>query len=231
MLSTRTQGRPTRYYRSSELQFISGPAGTGALGTPGTGQAVFFQAPASFGKPFVTGPARSTAQCLRILCRVRVGCRSASTFCPPLPPSISADANARPGQRNVVYDSTGPFRIGWIDDQKSNPLAKNIIALVVQPGAVDKNGDVVRYFSYNFAKRAANTLSFRMANQLAPRVEVTMIAIDEVPAQRLTTGGGLPKIASALQGKLPDVVKSEMDLEEVESLFRLPGSITKSSEG
>jgi len=220
-------GRPTKYSRSSELQFISGPAGAGGLpGTPGTGQAVFFQAPASFSEaPSVTG---SLDQLLNA-CGYYVEFGSDAAWLPDILPT-AATYRFRlmqmlvPAEKNFVYDTAGPVDLDWIDEQKSNPLAKNIIALVVQPQQVDKNGDVVRYFSYNSREGAVNIPQPPTANQLAPRVEVTMIAIDEVSAQRLTADSSIPpKIAAALQGKFTDVTKSETDLEEVEKSLQTAG--------
>lgn len=229
------------YYKTSELHFITLDASELSAGTQeAVGHAVFFQAPlgfstnyrnlnnlfngrgyfAAFGgdqryRPsFVKGPPRY---------RFRV-----MEFRPP-------------AESNQVFEDGREERIegqpqifdGWYKqslgvgsgdfESHLNPLADNIILLVISPrdslesasGSRDKAySEIAENYSFNSNDTADSFESF--SQQVPPLLRITMIAIDESSAVRYESGSSIPReFAEAVKGRFSSTGRFTKDLKEV----------------
>lgn len=103
-----------------------------------------------------------------------------------------------------------------------NPVADNVIALVIWPrlsSGEDPDGLVLNpnSFDYNSQKDAMSVPQALTANQLAPVVQITMVAISEASASRLDDGTGNPPkiIQDALKNRFADPKNYEADIKAV----------------
>ena len=209
---------PSRYLRKSELAFACGPAGTGSMpGTPGTGQAVFFQAPLSL-------TSKSDHESLDGLLNT-CGFFVSYTTNSAIPQHVKAGSNPRryrlmqtlvPAEDNSIYKSkTGD---SWFSAFTNNayPLADNIVALVLSPqdpasSPPDLTGN------YTYSTRDNTVPQPDNAHQLPPAIKVTMVAIAETAANRLSSGDQEPAaISSSLTGKFSDPANYASDLAQLE---------------
>jgi len=179
---------PGRYIRKSELHFLVGAAGEGGLpGTQGCGQAVFFQAPANK----VSGPEHRSLTGLLNACGFFVLYGSDEPWLPAHVGAQKAQLRYRlmqwvgDSEALKVYAAAGA---GWIPpsvEGEAVPIADNIITLVIWPKEEGEPAapllDDYRYDSRNDTRAVA-------INQLAPMMQVAMVAIDEATAGRLGTG-------------------------------------------
>ncbi len=209
---------PTKYFRRSDLRFVSGPVGTGSLaGTPGTGQAMFFQAPVNYTRQ----PARFS------------GLEGALNACGYFV-QFGSDVAEKPGfvtspdrHRYRLMQMTGPTEAntifsggdGWFADHsgEARAISDNVIALVVRPqDPAASTSDLTSNYSYDTAAAFSGTQPVT-SNQLPPVVAVTVILIDEQSAKRLEAGTAEPSvIRNALAGKFRDPAHYQNDLQTVE---------------
>jgi len=224
---------PTRYLRKSELAYLSAPAGGTLPGTAGTGDALFFQAPASY----TTNDLYKNMESLLNTCGYFVSFTTNSS----LPTHVAASGNANPyryrlmqlltpTEADKIYDSgTGT---AWFNSYTGpnyvRPVADNVIALVIRPqdpAAVPPASSDILTNSYIYDTRA-NTLDSPQpvtAHQLPPVVQVTMVAIDETAAKRLDKNDGSQpsEITAALSGKFQDPSAFDIDLKQLESALNV----------
>jgi uncharacterized protein (TIGR02599 family) len=220
---------PAAYARRSELHFLVGRAGSSPFpGTPGTGQAVCFQAP--------TGITTSTdyAGLNRLLNSYGFYVQYAPVAGLPSPfPSATpvyryqlfqAVASA---ENFAVYGSTSGN--AWVStltgsDALIAPIANNIVYLAIWPRkspGEDLNGAALSS-NYAYDSRAGTTFpnQAETQHQLPPVVQVTMVAIDEAGAQRLCISSSPPaEIANAFNGLFQNSRQKDFqdDIAELES--------------
>jgi uncharacterized protein (TIGR02599 family) len=216
---------PTKYLRKAELKFVSRP--TSNPGTAGTGQSVFFQAPASFTSDMTR---YGNLESLLNTCGyyVEFGSDAASK-----PTFVSSPDKYRyrlmqlliPTEENKVYTSTGQ---SWITDAGASvqPVADNIIALIIRPQdpgmtAPSVPGVTVPNLTSDYTYDTAQTFSGNQpltSNQLPPVLQVTMVAIDENSAKRVESNNSEPSaIRGALTGKFTDPARYTEDLRDLET--------------
>lgn len=230
---------PSRYLRASDLAFVSGPCGTAGLpGTPGTGQAVFFQA--------LLGSTANTASFggldgLLNSCGYFVS-HTTNASIPAHVPSRDNTYRYRLMQMMVPTESNGIYRTNqgasaWYSDFTNSiyPVSDNVIALIIRPLDPAKSpGDILTNgYSYDTRKDAAAAPQPATANQLPPVIEVTMVAIEESAARRIETGADEPAaIKSALSGKFQYPSELQTDLKNLEKALndnRIPYRIFSSA--
>lgn len=191
---------PDRYVRQSELRFLSGPGITGKQES--LGHAVFFQAPEG---------RRSSGDGLENLLNtvgffVELGDDGA--FLPSILNSSFAKERFRllqyiePSEKLSVYnytagnfDYTGKewFQTGLNQGSGVSIVAENMIALVLLPmlteqdqagGGYTDDSLAPNYLYDSTTSRADAALNSK--NQLPPVVKVTMVALDETSAKRMS---------------------------------------------
>lgn len=232
------------YFRTSELQFLT--VGADDLDSTGSqnpvGQGVFFQAPLGFSTEYRN---------LNNLFNGRgyfVAFGSDRKFKPSF---VEAEERFRyrlmefrpPAESNQVFEDGGEERVKdqpqsftkWYKQAMSvgdgdfeshlNPLAENILAIVVTPRASleidtasreDTFSDIAPDYEFNSNSGDSNTNPF--AQQVPPLVRVTMIAIDEAAATRLITGSSQPEeLRRVVSGKFTNTRNYSADVQAVSS--------------
>jgi uncharacterized protein (TIGR02599 family) len=188
---------PTRYRRQSELHFRVGPAGASSLpGATGTGEAVFFQAPANR-----TSDAASYGGLGGLLnaCGFFIQYGSDAAWLPAHVNPSQARERFRLMQwmqdteQLEVYEKAGS---AWIPSPTKTeelpgavPVADNVVALVIWPKEEGAPANPIlnsysydsRWKSYNAPWESRESAS----HQLPPILQVALVAIDEASALRL----------------------------------------------
>ena len=226
--ATSTNAPPAHYGRYSELEFVSGPA-TELFSSPGgkVSHAAFFQAP--LGKTDSTNLVLESPDMLNAVGYfVEFGTRSQYEQIPKfLQGSSGADRKGfrliewvQPAENLAIYDKSylgsQPWR--WFQDPVNvglscRVMAENIVALIILPKG-DATNPITTY-SYD-----SSTTGYIEARSclLPPLLQVTLVAIDEVSAQRLRAiyGDSQPPLipAGAFQS-LSTYDKDMQDLEDV----------------
>ncbi|XHR30932.1 MAG: hypothetical protein ACFUZC_10275 [Chthoniobacteraceae bacterium] len=216
---------PTRYLRKSELAFVTGQSGTAGLpGTPGTGQAVFFQAPTTY---TTNTKAYGGMDGLLNACGYYVSFTANTT----IPPHISAAKQGTSHYRyrlmqlmvaaenNKVYTSSGSNTWFTATTDAPHPVTDNVIALIIRaqdPSAAQP--DLSANYTYDSQLNATAVPQPLTAAQLPPVLQVTMVAIDESCAKRIENGSDQPAIIeTALAGKFQIVSQYDIDLKNLEA--------------
>jgi len=219
--------QPTNYIRKSELHFLVAPPGTNGLpGTPGTGQTVFFQAPAN-----TTGLTNYDGLTSLInACGFYVQYGSDAAWLPAHVNSSQARERFRLMQWTQDTETLGvynsPNGSAWITASAASqaiPVADNVIALLVWPKEEGTPAvPILNAYSYD----SRSDVRPSAINQLPPVLQVGLVAIDEISASRL--GSTLPTvIGQCLNGLFTDNPSGQFsqDLETLQA--RLTGqSIT-----
>lgn len=233
---------PDEYRRASELHFkVMDASGLGAAGgqTP-TGHAIFFQAPLGFSTNYRN---------LNNLFNGRgyfVAFGSDRKFRPSF---VNASDRYRfrlmefrpPAESNQVFQDGQDERekdqpqefTEWYKQGLSvgegnfeshlNPLAENILAIVVAPRDSLEVGSTSREQSYSkiapryeYDTNDPGAGSDDYAQQIPPLVRVTMIAIDEAAAVRFENGQSMPsELAGVLSGRFKNSLEYAEDVEAV----------------
>ncbi len=230
---------PTFYVRRSELAFVLGPAGKAGLpGTSGTGQAVFFQAPAS-----VYDETSSTKSPYRELPDLLNTCGYFVQFDRDVitPDHVKSSSDSYryrlmqlvvPTEQNTIYDivnpkSPVPTDFSWFDSFVGDalPIADNVVALFLLPKDPEIASDdpaagaITGDYTYNSREgfpASKGTPQAIFSHQLPPIILVTMIAISEQSANLIESGSSEPnEIAGALAGKFLNSANYSSDLESV----------------
>jgi len=204
---------PARYARQSELRFISGPAlaGTATGVPPRPTHSIFFVAP--LGE--VENLAYSGLQNLLNTWGYYVEYADDSKLRPnfvtiPTKSRFRLMELMQPSEAMTLYKYTSGSSIyagkEWFTDALAGDpppvhvLAENVIALVLLPKLTpqeDSTGTLLSpAYSYDSTVKRA-TAAINSKNQLPPVVQITMVAIDETSANRLTAADN-----TALQTKL-----------------------------
>ncbi len=220
---TNTSFVPATYGRASDLQFLVVQNSQMA----GCGQEIYFQTPESFS---TTSSYRESHGLLNA-CGYYVRYGSDATFAPSMMTQVNPVTHQTPASRwryrlmQALQDTTGflVYTNAPSDQQSwatttlagasaSQPLADNIIALIVWPRlpAVDDSTGTNLTPNYLYDSQANtspnpanNPPQVITANQLPATVQVTLLAIDEPSAARMDTHSSTPPaiITSALQNK------------------------------
>lgn len=202
-----------RYARQSELRFISGPglAGTAAGSVPRPTHSIFFLAPLGD----VDDSSYSGLQNLLNTWGYYIEYADDSTFRPdfvtlPKKSRFRLMELMQPSEAMTLYKySSGNstyYGTEWFTDAlTANPapvhvLAENVIALVLLPRLTPQEDSTGTWLSPDYLydstiKRA--TAAINSKNQLPPVIQMTMVAIDETSANRMTAADN-----TALQTKL-----------------------------
>ena len=211
---------PVRYARQSELRFISGPglAGTAAGSPPRPTHSIFFVAPlgdvektdysglqnllntwgyyvefaddSKLRPDFVTSPTKNRFRLMELMQPSEsMTLYKYTTVTPGVPDSGSTYAG-KDWFTDALAGTSPPVHV----------LAENVIALVLLPKLTpqeDSTGTSLSpsYLYDSTVKRA--TAAINSKNQLPPVVQMTMVAIDETSANRMTAADN-----TALQTKL-----------------------------
>jgi uncharacterized protein (TIGR02599 family) len=217
-------GNPTVYLRQSELHYVSGPSSI-LLGSqqPGSGHAVFFQAPLGENLQAANSPAGSGPEGLDSLLNGWGWYVSYGTDLPQRPGFLAASL-VNPERKRFrlmefrqateklsLFKATLPLGaaadsmpVPWIEAQKtqqelyqwfktnlaedSQPLADNILAIVVQPlspsvvGVSGVDTSVAPAYIYDTRRHQwpdATTLAEKCRHQLPPMVRLTLVALHE----------------------------------------------------
>ena len=207
---------PVRYARQSELRFISGPglAGTAAGTPPRPVHSIFFVAPLGD----VDDPNYSGLQNLLNTWGYYVEYADDSKLRPdfvtlPTKSRFRLMELMQPSESMTLYSLTSGNATydgkEWFTDaiaEASPPvhvLAENVIALVLLPKLTpeeDSTGTLLSpSYTYDSTVKRA-TAAINSKNQLPPVVQITMVAIDETSANRLTAADN-----TALQTKLGEI--------------------------
>ncbi len=202
-----------RYLRKSELKFMIGKADGTGLGTVGTGQQIFFQAPLGYVNNTIS---YGGLEALLNTCGYYVSfSRDAA-----IPAHVSQTNNPYryrlmqmlvPSESNTIYKTTG-VPDAWYSAfaTEAQPVANNIIALIIRPQdpatlISAPSSPPNNSYTYDSTASALADPQPVTANQLPPVVQVTMVAIDDASAKRLDSGASEPKaITDALAGKFSD---------------------------
>lgn len=188
--------QPARYVRRSDLRFLSGPGLTGRSGA--TTHGVFFQAPQGASETL-----KGLDQLLNT-CGFFIELGDDRAWLPPILPDSQAKPRFRllqlvePGERLSVYNSSGAswFQGALTHGSGISVAAENVIALVLLPkltaadqsgGGFDEASLAPNYLYDSTAARAEPALN--TSHQLPPVIQVTMVAIDEASAARMTSEG------------------------------------------
>ena len=214
---------PKIYRRQSELAFAVMQSGTNGLyGDPnpggGTGHGIFFQVP--------TGATAKTTPDFRPLSQ------TLNSF--GFSVKLVSDKNIRPpfvtGPEKIrlrliqyrdlsenlkIYKQQNDDPKLWIAGMEEVPLADNIIWMAIWPRLSviqDPEGDdLTKDYTYNSRVDANKIPQPVTAHQLPPTVQVTMIAIDEKTAERISSAVLLETFA----GTLADVTKYQEDVDKI----------------
>lgn len=211
---------PTRYLRKSELAFICGAAGTGDLpGVPGSGQALFFQAPLGYA---TNAPLHGGLEALLNTCGYYVSYTTNNS----LPAHVATATNAYrfrlmqmfvPTESNTVYQTNSEH--GWFKafTNSARPVADNIIALVIRPQDPAATPPDIGTYDYDTRVHFSGTVQPDTSHQLPPVIQITLIAIDEAAANRMDSDSAIPAVLStALTGKFQMPANYDTDLRGVE---------------
>ncbi|GAT32258.1 Verru_Chthon cassette protein C [Terrimicrobium sacchariphilum] len=228
---------PQRYIRQSELRFLSGPmdkiAGAAPSGKTWSTHGIFFQSPAGLVNPNATVDGGGLNNLLNTCGYfVEFGDNTAAR-----PPFSQPRFRSRlyeliqPRDDLSIYKETSgqPSYTGrnWFTSSLAGStrpvhiLADNIIALVFVPKLSSQDDQTESRLAPELlydSTDARTDASINPKNQLPPVVQVTMIAIDENSAARLTTGTSPPDFG--LAGKFAfgsgAAAKVEQDLQDLQ---------------
>lgn len=196
---------PARYVRQSELRFLSGPSLTGTTGNPT--HSVFFHAPQ--GRSEIGGGMGN----LLNTCGFLVELRDDARFLPSVLRAFSSSfvkerfrllQVIEPSENLSIYGygviASGSTYTGreWFQETLTREkgvsiLSENIIALVLLPMISKQDQATGNYtdsslapaYLYDSTVSQANA-DLNTKNQLPPIVQVTMVAIDDISANRMS---------------------------------------------
>ncbi len=214
---------PTRFRRTSDLHFTMGPAGAIlASGSSGfTTSAAFFQAPLGYEEGIRRLPELLNG--VGYFIRFDAGQEVPAFLQGVVPPRWRYRLYEwiEPSAEMEIYKSASPAGANaWITDRlfasgsagalnNAVVLAENIIGLIFMAEYPDSAGGFTPSYVYD----SRDAASASTENQLPPRVHVTMIAMDETSALRLSETYGTkapPVLPDADWFKDPSEFKEDM---------------------
>jgi len=179
--------RPTRYLRHSDLHFLIEPAGERVGDDAGPGSAVFFQAMLGA----TTNSSNRSLTGMLNTCGFYV--ERGTVDAPVVNAAAGSDRyrlmEARsPAEKMTAYGSGGQ----WVTDavESARPIAENIILLVVRPMESTADGTmqpIGTQIAYDSTLGATSQPQLATANQLPPVVEITLVAVEDSSAERLSS--------------------------------------------
>lgn len=220
---------PAYYGRFSELEFVSGPAADLFPSADGkVSHAVFFQAP--LGKTDQTNLAMESPGMLNAAGYfVAFGPRSQYE---QIPKFLQGETESdRPGFRLIewvqpaeslsIYDKThlGSQPWKWFRDpigngQSCRILAENVIALIILPKS--ENNAPLASYAYDSLTSGYDEARTHL---LPPLLQVTLVAIDDISAQRLREAHGTSQPALIPAGAFQNIAAYEKDLADLEDVL------------
>jgi uncharacterized protein (TIGR02599 family) len=215
---------PTRYLRKSELHFMIGNAGSPPFpGTPGTGQAMFFQAPAGVtGDPAAYGGLETLLNAMGYFVDYRDQKSLPAPFPPPAPVYRFRLMHAvQPTEDlNVYNNTTGTAWIANVGDSASS-IADNVICLIIWPRRSPEDDPsglaLASNFAYDSRAGALDNPQPETANQLPPTLQLTIVAMDEASAARFCVSSTPPaEITNSLSNLFLSADKYAEDLTTLE---------------
>ena len=216
---------PTRYLRKSELHFLIGKAGVPPFpGTPGSGHAIFFQAPGGVtAAPATYGGLETLLNAMGYFVEYRAQESLPTPFPPEAPIYRYRLMQAiQPTEDLRVYGSTTGD--SWIAGMAgtASPVADNVICLIVWPRRSPEDDPTGLALSSNFSYDSRLNVSANpqaeTANQLPPTVQLTIVAIDEASAARFCVSPTPPdNLANTLAGLFENADAYTADLTTLEN--------------
>jgi len=222
---------PTKYLRKSELHFLIGNAGSSPFGgTPGTGQAVYFQAPAGVTTKY------DGLESLLDAVGYFVSYGNDDALPSPFPPSEKFRYRLmqaiQPAEDLGVYSDTTGDDWALNVEQSAVPLAENIFYMVAWPRKApteDAQGDgLTSAYAYDSRSGAASlpkdpiTGQAITQHQMPPMVQISIFAMDETSAARVCTGSTAPTdVSSAFTGLFQNSNQDDFDADILEATSRL----------
>lgn len=232
---------PSGYVRYSDLQFLCGPSqGLVANTAPTAGHAVFFQAPLGGAMNVSAGGATSFVNMPTALsaCGYYVAFEADNAFRPPFLNQRGHAQRLRfrlyeyrpPIDQNLIYKdignpdpNPGVPQPDWfsLSAAWSRPVAENIIFLVFSPKRplTDSSSGDPRDIAPNYQYNSSPGINLPQAPQdyqLPPLVEIVLVALDDVSAQRFVENmGGRPSLPEGLFTNATDNAFRQ-DIERVE---------------
>jgi len=219
---------PHHYARRSELNFLIGNAGSDPFGgDAGTGQAVYFQAPAGVS----TGYDGLGSLLNAVGYYISYGSEDALPSPFPTPSQqryrYRLMQAIQPAENLEVYGETSGN--AWVEQVKDSavPLAENIIYMAVWPRKVpteDPEGTELTTppngsdYAYDSRLNATAISQPDTANQMPPMVQITIVAMDEASAARICTAATPPDtISKALENLFETSSQTQFD-EDIRTL-------------
>jgi len=217
---------PRHYLRKSDLGFYTGPAREALGVAPNTGSCAIFYAPGG----------KTGLNAVRGLSGMMVlqGYYVDYGEDPSLPPFHLAEARHRFRLMKSVLSGEqsrfARFFTGWkeadLHTGNAHPVAENVIALILRPMKYDAEGDLQLLGSpddpavYDSTAHGDDHPQARMAHQLPPVVEVTLIAVGETSYARAFGGGAAVPPEIVPPTLFQDPANHEADLAEMEKILR-----------
>lgn len=222
-----TNAVPAHYGRYSELEYVSGPAGTLFTGSGGkVSHAAFFQAP--LGKTDTTNLVVESPNMLNAVGYfVEFGGRSQYEQIPRfLQGSTGADPKGfrliewiQPAEKLEIYDKTrlGGQPWAWFANTVAGSpycrvMADNVVALIILPKRDSNNLSLSSTYFYDSS--TTNYIEDR-SHLLPPLLQVTLVAIDEDSAQRLRTTYGDSQPPLIPGGAFQNIQDYDRDLKDL----------------
>jgi uncharacterized protein (TIGR02599 family) len=230
---------PDSYVRQSDLRFLSGNAQTliGAAAPHRPTHAVFFQAPlGTVDDPTNFGGLNNLLNTCGYYIEFNKDSHPAFLDALPHPPAARFRYRLmemlQPANGLTVYNFTSgnPTYAGhdWftVPLSLSSPpvhvLAENVIALVLLPKLSTDNDSTGTTLApaYTYDSTTSNsTASLNPFNQLPPIVQVTLVAVDEASAIRMSNGSTAPAFDTTLSSLFTDATHYNADITTLQNLL------------
>jgi uncharacterized protein (TIGR02599 family) len=228
-----TAAQPDKYVRQSDLRFIAGQTQTlmASANPPRPTHGIFFQAPlgyvddtTNFGG--LDNLLNTWGYYLEYNKDIRPPFIDALPHAPPLRYRFRLMEYMQPANKLTIYSLTSgnPGYTGheWFTNALNDPappvhvLAENVVALVLLPKlspSEDSTGaKLAPTYAYDSTTDASSgSPSLNPKNQLPPIVQVTLVAIDEASAARMTDTD-ITNLTGELGGLFTDVTQYDTDL-------------------
>jgi uncharacterized protein (TIGR02599 family) len=228
---------PTRYARLSDLRFVTGNS-TALLGGAGKpGHCAFFVAPTGYN----VNDSYDGLKNLLTTTGYFISSVNDATTIPPFLLGRGVPNNTRfrlmeyrqPAELNPIYSlqtggaAPGTWLPSWLQDARIatspylNTIADNIVALILSPQLAPENGVIpgsLTAIAPNYSYDSMNSTNAVTFNQMPPLVKVTMVAIDEPSAKRLTnfSDADMPDLMSLSGSTFNTATEYENDLAGLE---------------
>lgn len=227
---------PSRYVRLSDLRFVTDSSGSILGGTDKPGHCAFFVAPVGYN---INDNYDGLKSLLATMGYFVSSVSDATTIPPFLTGRVEVATRFRlmeyrqPAEKNPIYAvqaGAGPsaWLPNWLSDARDggspylNTIADNVIALILSPRlAPDPSvtAGTETSIAPNYAYDSTDATKPTTLNQLPPLIQVTMVAIDEPSAKRLTnyTSASMPDLLQRAGATFTSASNYEADLEDLKT--------------